>query len=56
VYLDLFSPQHVSLRDIQQWLVKTTKLIVDSPKHGNGPVAGSLGTIRIEFGELKEMS
>ena len=56
VYLDLYSPQHVSVRDIQQWLVKTTKLLVDSPKHGNGPVAGSFGAIRIEFGEIKEMS
>jgi hypothetical protein len=56
VYLDLYSPQQVSVRDIQQWLVKTTKLLVDSPKHGNGPVAGSFGAIRIEFGEIKEMS
>jgi hypothetical protein len=56
VYLDLYSPQHVSLRDLQQWLVRVTKLLVDSPKHGNGPVAGSVGLTRIEYGELKEIS
>jgi hypothetical protein len=56
VYLDLYSPQHVSLRDLQQWLVRVTKLLVDSPRHGNGPVAGSVGLTRIEYGELKEIS
>jgi hypothetical protein len=43
------------MRDLQMWLIRATKLLVDSPRFGNGPVAGSLGICRIEFKELKEL-
>ena len=55
IYIDLFSDAPISEHDLKQWLVKVTKLILDSPKHGNGPVAGTLGTCRIEYGELEEL-
>jgi hypothetical protein len=56
VTIELFSPQEVSERDLQQWLMRVAKLILDTPLHGNGPVAGSYGSVRIDFGQLKEVS
>jgi hypothetical protein len=54
VTIELFSPQEVSERDLQQWLMRVAKLILDTPQHGNGPVAGSYGSVRIDFSQLKE--
>lgn len=54
MYIDLYSDGTISKRELQMWLLKATKLIIDSPKHGNGPIAGSLGSCRINFGELEE--
>lgn len=56
VYLDLYADDPVTLRDVQAWLIKVSKLLIDSPKHGNGPLAGTLGMSRIEWGELEELS
>jgi hypothetical protein len=55
LYIDLYSDSEVSVRDLRHWLVKTTKLLVDSPRYGNGPVSGSLGICRIEFGEMENL-
>ena len=55
LYLQLHSPQEVSMQELKWWLFRATKLLVDSPRFGNGPVAGSLGICRIEFKELKEL-
>jgi hypothetical protein len=54
LYLNLHSPQEVSMQELKWWLFRATKRLVDSPRFGNGPVAGSLGICRIEFKELKE--
>lgn len=54
VVIDLYSDNKVSLRDLQLWLTKVSKLLIDSPEHGNGPVSGSLGLCRIDWGQLKE--
>ena len=55
LYLQLHSPKKVSMAELKWWLFRATKLLVDSPRFGNGPVAGSLGICRIEFKELKEL-
>ena len=55
LYLQLHSPQEVSMAELKWWLFRATKLLVDSPRFGNGPVAGSLGICRIEYSELKEL-
>jgi hypothetical protein len=55
VTIELFSLEQVSERDLQQWLMRVAKLILDTPKHGNGPVAGSYGSVRIDFSQLKEV-
>ena len=55
LYLQLHSSQQVSMQELKWWLFRATKLLVDSPRFGNGPVAGSLGICRIEFKELKEL-
>jgi hypothetical protein len=54
IIIDLYSENKVSLRDLQFWLAKVSKLLIDSPEHGNGPVAGSLGLCRIDWEQLKE--
>jgi hypothetical protein len=55
LYLQLHSPDEVSMKELQLWLFRATKLLVDSPRYGNGPVAGSLGICRIEYSELEEV-
>jgi|694.fasta_scaffold53408_2 hypothetical protein len=54
LYIDLFTDKKVSKREITKWLVKVTKLLLDTTNHGNGPIDGSYGTCRIEYGEMKE--
>jgi len=54
VYIEVFSDTDIPLRDPKWLLFRTTKVIVDSPRHGNGPVEGSLGTVRIEYSEMTE--
>lgn len=54
LYVELFTNNQVTKKQLQQWLVKVTKLIMDTTEYGNGPIAGSYGTCRIEYGELKE--
>ncbi len=55
LFIDLYSEKEVSIRDLQKWLVKVTKLLIDSPRYGNGPVDGSLGICRIEFGDMEKI-
>lgn len=55
LYIELRAETPISLHDLTMWLFKATKLIIDSPQHGNGPVAGSLGSCRIAYGEMKEL-
>lgn len=55
VYLDLFTDKELTKDEITRWLVKVSKLLIDSQKHGNGPVEGTLGLCRIEWGEMKEV-
>lgn len=54
VYLHLYADKEVSKEDLQKWLVKVSKLLIDSPSHGNGPVEGSLGICILDWGELEE--
>lgn len=54
VFIELYSPEQVSVRDLQQWLVRAAKLLIDTPRHGNGPVEGSYGWVRIDLSKLKE--
>jgi hypothetical protein len=54
VYIDLYTSQPVSLEQLQAWLHKSTKLYVDTSKHGNGPIDGTLGVVTIDWGGLEE--
>lgn len=56
VYIEVYSDKDISLRDLKMWLFRTTTVTVDSPRHGNGPVEGSLGIVRIEYSEMKEVT
>lgn len=55
VYLDLFSEKPIPLKELTDWLVKVSKLLIDSPRFGNGPIEGSLGLARINWSELEEV-
>lgn len=55
LYIDVYSESKFSKKQLRSWLVKVTKLIMDTTKHGNGPLEGSYGTCRIEFGEMQEL-
>ena len=55
VYIDLYASNEVTLDQLAAWLVRVAKLLIDSPKHGNGPVEGTLGLCRINWDELEEI-
>jgi hypothetical protein len=54
VIIDLYSDKPVTQAQLQDWLVKVSKLLIDSPKNGNGPIEGSLGLCRIDWTKLEE--
>ena len=56
IFLDLYSDQEISVRDLQIWLTRIAKLLMDSPRHGNGPLQGTLGLASIDWSQLKELS
>ena len=56
ITLDLYSDQEISVRDLKAWLTKVAKLLMDSPRHGNGPIQGTLGLTWIDWSKLKELS
>ena len=55
VTVELFAPAEVKVRDLQQWLLRATRLLIDSPRFGNGPIDGSYGAVRVDWGQLKEV-
>lgn len=55
VYIDLYASNPVTLDQLATWLVKVAALLIDSPKHGNGPCEGALGLCRINWSELEEI-
>ena len=56
IFLDLYSDQEISVRDLQIWLTRIAKLLMDTPRHGNGPLQGTLGLTWIDWSQLKELS
>jgi hypothetical protein len=54
ITIELYSPEPITVRDLQQWLVRVTKVLIDSPRFGNGPISGSYGAVRVDWGDLKE--
>lgn len=55
VEIERYGADELSINDLQRWLAKVTRLVMDSPKFGNGPLQGSLGLATIRWGELKEV-
>lgn len=55
VYLELYSDKEVSQAEVFNWLMRVARLIIDSPKHGNGPLQNTLGLVRIQWSEMKEV-
>lgn len=53
--IELYCDSEVSIEDLKEWFGRVSKLIMDTPTHGNGPVAGSYGSCLIDFEEMKEM-
>lgn len=55
VTIKLFADKPVSKRQLVDWLSRVSKLVMDSPKYGNGPLAGSLGLCLIDWNTLEEV-
>ena len=55
-HIELYCERPLDLPTIEAWLLRTTKIIVDSPSFGNGPVEGSLGLTYINWDELREVT
>lgn len=55
VQIELFAGGAVTIAELQQWLVDIAKLVMDSPKLGNGPFQGTLGLVSINWDLLEEV-
>ncbi len=55
VYIDLHTDNPIEIKELQLWLMRVSKLVMDAPRFGNGPVAGSLGLCHINWDELTEL-
>lgn len=55
IYLELHSDSKVSREDVIVWLSKVSKLIMNTSKHGNGPMTGTLGLCGINWNLLEEI-
>ncbi len=56
ITLDLYSEHEISVRDLKVWLTRVAKLLMDSPRYGNGPIQGTLGLTFIDWDKLKELT
>ncbi len=56
VIVDVHSDTPVGLRDLQLWLSRSCRLLVNPPQKCHGPVEGSLGLVNIIWAELDEMT
>jgi hypothetical protein len=56
IFLDLYSEHEISVRDLKVWLTKVAKLLMDTPRYGNGALQGTLGLLRIDWDKLKELN
>lgn len=56
VHVDLYSDSELSLDQLSDWLLKVSRLVMDTETHGNGPVAGSLGLTWIDWSKLREIN
>lgn len=54
VYLDLYGGEGIPQREIELWLGRAARLLIDAEAHGNGP-RNALGLVRIEWGETEEL-
>lgn len=54
VFVSLFCKEQVTTEQLRTWLHKVSRLLLDTPIHGNGPLDGSLAEVRIEWDLLKE--
>lgn len=56
VYLDLYSDhQSFSKLELEEWLVKVAKLLIDPSPLGNAPFEESLGLLRVNWSEIEEV-
>lgn len=55
VFIELYTDQEIDLSDVKSWLVRVSRLLLDSPQYGNGPLAGTLGLCRIDWNLLDEV-
>jgi len=53
LYIAIHADTAISTRDLEMWLIRATKLLIDSPPEGNGTIGGAFGTCRIGFDEIK---
>jgi hypothetical protein len=55
VIIKLFSDKPVSKKQLVDWLSRVSKLVMDAPKHGNGPLEGRLGLCLIDWNKIEEI-
>lgn len=54
VYLDLYGGEGIPQREVELWLGRAARLLIDAEAYGNGP-RNALGLVRIEWGEAEEL-
>lgn len=47
LYIEVYG-EMPKLDDLREWLEKAVRIVVNSPKHGDGPTTGSLGVLILD--------
>lgn len=47
LYIEVYGKKP-KLADLRKWLEKAVRIVVSSPKHGDGPTTGSLGVLILD--------
>lgn len=56
VFIDVHSDAAVPQDDLIRWLVRCSKLLLDTTNCGEGPTNGTLGSLTIQWGELEQVT
>jgi hypothetical protein len=54
IFVEVFSKEPLPVDDVAQYLSDSTRLVINSADHGNGPQSGLVLT-RVEWGRIEQM-
>jgi len=54
--LEVKSEEGTDFLEVQEWLMKSCRIIIDFKKHGSGPIPNSVGLIHLDIGKIEDIT